>query len=205
MNKAEFLGELRRRLKGLPQNETEERIAFYGEVIDDRIEEGVSEEDAVRELGNVDTIAAQILEDVPLWGIVKENIKNIKKKKKKGFRHKKTWKIVLLAVGSPVWVPLLIAALAVVLALYVSLWTLVLSLWAVFASLAGCGAVGVVVGLGYAIRINSIDGILLLSAGLVCAGLAILVFLGCKAATAGTTRLAEKFVLGVKRIFIGKD
>lgn len=202
MNKTEFLCELRRRLKGLPQNEIEERLTFYAEMIDDRIEEGVSEDAAVRAVGDVDAIVAQILEDAPLWGIVKEKIK---KKKKKGLRRKKTWKIVLLAVGSPIWVPLLIAALAVVLALYVSLWTLVLSLWAVFASLAGCGTVGVVVGLGYAIRINSIDGILLLSAGLVCAGLAILVFLGCKAATAGTTRLAGKFVLGVKRIFMGKD
>ena len=202
MNKTEFLDELRRRLKGIPQNEIEERISFYAEAIDDRIEEGVSENDAVFEIGDVDTIAAQILEDVPLWGIVKEKIK---KKNKKCSTRIKAWEIVLLVLGSPVWVPLLLAAFAVILSLYVALWALILSLWAVFTSLAGCGLIGIAVGLGYAIRVRPIDGVLLLSAGLVCAGLSIFVFLACKAATKGTAALTEKFILGVKRLFIGKD
>ena len=60
MNKSEFLSELRTRLKGLPQNEIEERLSFYGEAIDDRIEEGVPEEDAVLEIGSIDDIVAQI-------------------------------------------------------------------------------------------------------------------------------------------------
>ena len=202
MNKTEFLGELRRRLKGLPQNEVEERLTFYSEMIDDRIEEGVPEEDAVQEIGNVDAIVAQILEDVPLWGIVKENIK---KKNKKKLRRTKVWKTVLLALGAPVWIPLVIAVIAVILSLYISLWALVLSLWSVFACLAGCGLAGIVGGAAYAIQAKSIDGILLLSAGLICAGLAIFVFLGCKAATAGAAKLAEKIVLGVKNMFVGKD
>ena len=47
MNKQEFLSQLRKGLAGLPQNDIEERLAFYGEMIDDRIEEGLSEEEAV--------------------------------------------------------------------------------------------------------------------------------------------------------------
>lgn len=202
MNKSEFLAELRSRLVGLPQNEIEERISFYSEMIDDRVEEGATEEDAVAGIGSIDEIVAQILEDVPLWNIVKEKIK---KKNKKKRRKLKAWEIVLLSVGSPVWVPLLIAAFAVILSLYLSLWALVISLWAVFVSLAACGLAGIVAGVSYAILVKPIDGILLVAAGFVCAGLAIFAFIGCKAATKGTVRLTKKIVLGIKNLFVGKD
>ena len=47
MNKEEFLSELRTKLSGLPQEDIEERISFYSEMIDDRMEDGISEEEAV--------------------------------------------------------------------------------------------------------------------------------------------------------------
>ena len=50
-------------------------------------------------------------------------------------RKMSTWEIVLIALGSPLWVPLLIAALAVVFSLYVSLWSVIISFFAVQASL----------------------------------------------------------------------
>ena len=40
MNKTEFLNELEARLKGLPKEDVEERLEFYSEAIDDRVEEG---------------------------------------------------------------------------------------------------------------------------------------------------------------------
>ncbi len=43
MNKQAFLTQLRKGLSGLPQEDIEERLAFYSEMIDDRIEEGLSE------------------------------------------------------------------------------------------------------------------------------------------------------------------
>ena len=51
MNKQEFLSGLRKGLCGLPQDDIEERLSFYGEMIDGRIEEGLSEEEAVSEIG----------------------------------------------------------------------------------------------------------------------------------------------------------
>ena len=44
---------LRRRLSALPVAEREERIGFYGEMIDDQIEKGLSEEEAVDGIGKV--------------------------------------------------------------------------------------------------------------------------------------------------------
>ena len=59
MNKTEFLAALERALSGLPEQDVQERLAFYGELIDDRVEEGLSEEEAVKERGSVDEIAKQ--------------------------------------------------------------------------------------------------------------------------------------------------
>lgn len=47
MLKEEFLAQLRGGLAGLPQEDLEERLAFYSELLDDRMEEGLSEAEAV--------------------------------------------------------------------------------------------------------------------------------------------------------------
>jgi len=57
--------------------------------------------------------------------------------------------IVLLTLGSPIWLSLGIAAVAVILSLYISLWAIIFSLGAVFASFAAC-SVGVDVSTGKA-------------------------------------------------------
>ena len=123
MLKQEFLNALREGLNGLPQADIEERITFYGEMIDDRIEEGRTEEEAVHEIGPVDEVVRQIVEETPLTRIVKEKIKPKRKMR--------AWEIVLIVLGFPVWFSLLVAAGAVLLSLYVTLWSLVIALWAV--------------------------------------------------------------------------
>ena len=112
MNKTEFLQRLRNRLSGLPQDDIEERLSFYAEMIEDRIEEGFTEDEAVAAVGSVNDIAAQIVSDIPLTKIV-----NAKVKPK---RRLKVWEIVLLALSLPIWLFLAIAMLAVILLLYIS-------------------------------------------------------------------------------------
>jgi uncharacterized membrane protein len=193
MTKLQFLLALNNKLSGLPQNEVEERLNFYSEMIEDRMEEGMPEEEAVAAVGSVDEIVTQITAEIPLVKIVKEKIKST--------RRMKAWEVTLLAVGSPVWMSLLIAAVAVVVSLYVSLWAVVISLWAVFASFV-VGVVGALaLGIGYSASGNLPAGLALIGAGCVCAGLAIFVFHGCKIATKGTLWLAKKMVFSVKNRF----
>ena len=66
MNKIDFLNELENRLSGLPADEVGERLSFYGEMIDDRIEEGMTEEEAVASIGDVETVVNGIVSDIPL-------------------------------------------------------------------------------------------------------------------------------------------
>ena len=197
MDKQAFLTALRSGLSGLPQDDIEERLTFYGEMIDDRMEEGLSEEEAVEAIGEVSEIARQAVADTPLAKIAKERIRPK--------RRLKTWEIVLLALGSPIWLSLAIAAAAILFAVIVSLWSVILSLWAVFASLAVSAVAAVPTGAFFAVGGHGAAGLAMLSAGLVCAGLTILLFFGCMGAMKGILRLTKKITLWTKDRFIKKE
>ena len=197
MKKHEFLNELRAKLGGLPKAELEERLRFYNEMIDDRIEDGMTEEVAVSDVGSVEEVATQIIADMPLAKLAREKIKPK--------RRLAVWEIVLLAIGSPIWLSLAIAAAAVVLSLYVVLWSLALSLWAIFASLLACALGGVVAGAMFAINGSGAAGIAVIGGGVLCAGLAIFLFFGCRSTTNATVLFAKKIILGIKKCFIGKE
>ncbi len=197
MGKQEFLAELRAGLSGLPQNDIEERLTFYSEMIDDRMEEGLSEEDAVSEIGTVDEIISRSLAETPLAKIVKEKVKPK--------RTLKAWEIVLLALGSPLWLSLSVAVFAVILAFYAVIWALIVSLWAIEVSFAACSLMGIVTSVVFWIRGNVFTGIAMLGVGMFCAGLSIFLFFGCKNATQGILRLTKKMALDIKSLFIGKE
>ena len=50
MNKSEFLNSLEEKLKELPKDEIRKTIDYYDEMIDDRIEDGMTEEEAVKSI-----------------------------------------------------------------------------------------------------------------------------------------------------------
>ena len=196
MNKTEFIFELGKRLEGLPKEDIIEKLSFYSEMIDDRIEDGASEEEAIADLGSPEKVAEEIIADYPLGKIVKEKVRSQRKLK--------SWEIVLICVGFPVWLPLLAVALAVTITLYAVIWSLVAVAWAVFATFAGCTIAGVVGGAIIASTSHFVSGAVLLAAGLVCGGLAIFTFFGCTAATTGIAKLTKKIAIGIKRMFIRK-
>lgn len=197
MNKQEFLGQLRLELSGLPQDDIAQRLAFYSEMIDDRIEEGLSEEEAVSAVGSVADITAQVATDFTL----RTNEKEIKKIKK----QPNPWLILLLILGSPIWLSLLIAALAVILSLYITLWALIISLWAVFGSLLGCVFGFAIAGLSFALSGDSLQAVAIIASGIICAGLSIFMFYGCKAVTNAVLILTKRMILWIKSSITKKE
>ena len=197
MNKQDFIDQLREKLSGFPVRDVGERLEFYSEMIDDRIEEGLSESEAIAAIGTVDEIASQIVAEIPLAKIVKEKIKPK--------RSLRTWEIVLLALGSPIWLSLLIAAFAVLLSLYAVLWSLIITAWAIFGALAGTAIGAMVGGMVIIIFTNTWSGLALLAVSLVCAGLSIFAFFGCLAATRGSVLLTKRIAIGIKRSFTRKE
>ena len=188
MTKEQFLLALYKRLSALSRTEREERLTFYGEMIEDRMEEGLSEEEAVAAVGSADEIAGQILKEG------EREQPSAKKKEGKGR------KVALLA-GAPLWICLLAGAFA----LWVSLWAGVISLWAGFAGLAGGSIGGLIGGVVSVVCDNTAGGIALIAADLVCVGLTIFMFMGCKAATKAMVWLTKKLVHWVKACFDGKE
>ncbi len=123
MNKREFLKRLRKKLSVLPKRDAGERLSFYSEMIDDRMEEGLSEEEAISEIGSVDEVVSQIIAENHLakCGGEKAELK----------RKLTAWEITLIVLGFPVWFPLAVAAGAVIISVYAVIWSVIAVIWAV--------------------------------------------------------------------------
>ena len=75
MNKETFLKALEDRLFQLPDEEKRQQVDYYREVLEDKIEDGMSEEEAVASFGDIDKLADDILQDTPLATLVKTKVK----------------------------------------------------------------------------------------------------------------------------------
>ena len=193
MTKHDFLLSLQDSLSGLPREEAEEQIHFFSEMIDDRMEEGLSEEDAVTAVGSVEDIRLHIMDGLAL--------PKARKIKTSGRRKLRPLEIILLILGSPLWLSLLIAVFAVVLAVYISLWAVVISLWAVFASLLAYGIGVIAGGAVIAVEGRSLEAIALIGTGLVSFGLSVYMFYVCKYATKGLIGLTKWIFRCIKNTF----
>ena len=197
MNKAEFLSELRKKLSGLPQSDIEERVSFYTEMIDDRVEDGMTEDEAVEQIGPVEKVVETIVSEIPLSKIVKNKVKPEKKMP--------VWAIVLLVLGFPVWFPLLISAVSVIFSLYLTLWIIVITFYAVDLSLAVAAIACIAAAVVSVISGEFLYGIAAFGSSLVCGALSILMFFGCGYLVKGVVFITRKMLLGIKSMFIGKE
>ena len=198
MSRDAFIGELRHRMAGLPQQTVERTVEYYSELIADSVEDGMSEEEAVARLGSLEEIVANVVKDTPLSQIVQTRVQE---KKAKGVSG---WVILLLVLGAPVWLPLLIAALVVLFALFIALWAVVIALWAVVAAVILAALAAMVGGVIELVRMHLAQGLVLLGGGLMCMGLCALAFLLMKLITVGTVKLCKWIWTGIKSLFVGK-
>ena len=113
MKREEFTEALKLALKDLPEQEIQSSLAYFNEMIDDRIDEGMTEEEAVADLGRVDEIAAKLLaENQTLVERVKDKLMPK--------RRLAIWQIILLILGFPIWGSLLLAAVAILFSMLVA-------------------------------------------------------------------------------------
>ncbi len=196
MTKADFLQLLERALSQLSEEERRANLEYYSELLDDMLEEGMTEAEATAKLGSPAAIAESILQEMPLSKLVSTRMK-----------PKSGWTplaIILAVVGSPVWVPLLLAGVAVVAALFVSIWALAVVAVVVVLALALAVIAVPVLAVRTAVRTLP-TGLLLLGGGLVLLGLCVLGGLMavelCKLLAQLTVLLAHK----IKGLFIRKE
>ena len=195
MNKTEFLDALRHALGKLPSYEVEQSIAFYAEMIDDRIEDGMSEHEAVAALGSVHAIAAQIVAETP----------PIPKAIAKANTGSRTLNVVLLVVFSPIWVPLVLALIVAALMVHLSIWMVIVALWTAVAVLILCAPIGFFLLAWCLANGYPLTGLFQLGAGLAASGLGLFAWFGVLAASKGLVSLTGTFGRWVKSRLVKPD
>lgn len=194
MSKNEFLKELESRLNGLPSQDIKERVAFYEEMINDRLEEGKSEEEALAEIGTVDEIVAQITKETPLVKLVKEKVKPK--------RRIAAWEIVLIILGFPLWFPLLMTALVLILVGYILIWTLVIVSYSVEIATSISGVAALIASM--ALLFTGQNGLALgmMGIGVMSIGFSLLWIFACIGATKASIGLTKAIILSIKKSFM---
>lgn len=197
MRKEEYLDRIRQLLQSLPQEDLERSLAFYAESIEDRMEDGMSEEEAVASMESPEDAANAILMDQSLPTLVKVRVRNRRKIS--------ALEIILLVLGFPLWFPLLLTFLILGFTFILLAWVLVLVPASVCLALA-LSAIAMLFGGALSITKIALPALLMApGAALILAGLAILAgFL-----VLGTVKLAAKFskglVRGLKALLIRKE
>ena len=192
MNKQQFLTEISSRLKGIPEHDIKKSLDYYSEMIADRMEDGLAEADAVRAIGSVEEIVSQILsESTPLI-------------LPKTRRTPKIWEIILLILGSPVWLPLLLAAAIVILAVYIVIWSVIVTLYSIDLSLAAGGILCTASAFILIASDYTVQAVLFFGTGLILAGISILLFFGFNQITKYTVILSKEIFVLLKKCIKGK-
>ena len=183
MNSAQYLDELRRQLRGLPQEEIDRCVGYYEEYFADAGPD--QEPEAVERLGAPAQIAAQLKAD---WAVksVEDQPKD-KPKDKPGHGLKTLWTVLLALLAAPIGLPLAAAAFCVILALVLVVLAVIISLFAAFFAVALAGVAVLVAGVVVA-PVHGPTGLFCAGAGLVLAGLGGLGLMGSVALSQASVR-----------------
>ena len=193
MTKNEFLAVLEKGLRSLSKSDKEKSLEYYREMIDDRIENGQTEAEAVADMGNLNDIIAQILAESP--------------KKEHPEKEKRTLSvpiIIMLILGAPIWASLALVAAIVVFAVYVAIWAVVVSFYAVAASFGAVAIVGIFIAALSASAGNFIQMMFYVGVILFFAGATVLLFLACNKISAIVAKLSVLIAKGIAVIFTRK-
>lgn len=187
-----FLEALRRELASLPATEVEKSVAFIEEMIDDRMEDGATEVEAVAALGDPVEAARAIVAELP----------PIPKAIVKSKTSSQTINWVLAIVLSPIWVSLALVAASVALAIYLVIWGLALTVWVLAIGLLCTGPMGVAVAT-YCLFIGLPEAALWqLGAGVFCFGLGVYCLFGAKKASVWFIEVSRRYAAKVKSLFV---
>ncbi len=197
MDKLDFIRKLRKGLDGIPDDDVNHWCEYYSEIIYDRIDEGMSEEEAVSTLGDPEVIVKDILSDVPIATLVKRKVK------KNGTAH--GFGIAAIIIGAVVWLPILVALIAVLFSLYITLWSLVVSVWATAISFFAASFGTLFISVRYLVETGVYEFMLTLGVTFVLVGVGIFSTLFSKLITKALVSLTKLCMRKLKLLFVGKE
>lgn len=196
MTQREFFDRLARGLQQITPVEREKQIGFYREMLADMMEDGLDEATAVARLGSPEEIARTILQEQPLPYLVSSRVK-----------PRGGWTamgVTLVVLGSPLWLPLLLAVAALALSVVLIIWSVILVGFAVVLALV-VGGLGLLVAAVFAIATSGPLALMIVGWALGCCGLGILAFYGVLAMTRGLATGMAVLIRRIKSLFIRKE
>lgn len=191
MTKADYLDRLRASLALMPAEEREAQLAYYEELFDDMLEDGMSEAEVSERLGAPEAVAQELLAEIPLGTLVKNRVK--------AEGRPSAMTIILLVLGAPLWLPLLLAFFAVLLSVLITFWAVGLSLGVV---LPAVGLSLAAVGVGALIRLVTLPFLTALGSFLCGLGLLILGALLMGLIVRGLAKLCRATWRGCKKLLL---
>lgn len=180
MTKLEFINQLGDLLSTLPPDEVKPILDYYLESIADRMDDGMTEEEAIASLGDPGELAQKHLSEmVPPKApepeteslVIPEEYLEPKPRK----HRLPLWAIILLIIGFPVWGGIGIGILGAVLGIYVAIWSILLSLLVAAGSMILGGIAGVVAAcFGFVVPASPPVLVLAMGLSLICTALGFL-------------------------------
>ena len=108
-------------------------------------------------------------------------------------------------LGFPLWFPLLMFILTMLLVFYIIWWSAVIVLWSIEGSLIMSVFAAIVNMFAFTFRGELLSGFGYFGLSLLTAGLSIFLFMGCVAVTKATFQLMKKVTLKIKKSIIGEE
>lgn len=187
MKKREFLETLRQTLSSLPLHELEKQLNYYEEMLNDMIEDGMSEEEATSRIGDPVEVGRNILADMP-----NPPPKPMQPPKKTSAAKSSVWIVIALILGFPIWFSVGIAALSVVIAVLASVLALLIAAVAVVIALVVGGFALIVAPFFLTVGTPAASVVLLIGTGLLMMGLGFLFVFGVYYLSKGLAFLTRK-------------
>lgn len=200
MNKQEFLSELKTKLSDMPYAEVEKVLSFYEESINDRIEDGKTQEQAISELDSVEKIVNDMQVNLPLTTLIGKKVKTSHKNSK----NKTLW-MVLAICGSPIWFPIALSLAIVALSIYITIWALIVSLYCVVFAFVIAGVASIITSVIRFIYGGIAQGFAQIGLGIICFGIFIVTFKPMVILSKQMIKLTVKFVKWIKSLFVSKE
>ncbi len=173
----EFLIELKNRLSHLPISETGKVLSYYSECLQDRIEDGMTEEEAIKSFESIDEIVRNLEEEIPLSAVVKDKVINKTTKNKNRTEATIVITILALILTSPIWLIILALLFCIAVALMAVLWSIPVIIVSMYVSLYPVAISGIFFGFTRMFTVSFPTGLAYLGIGVASAGLAIMLLM----------------------------
>ncbi len=171
----QFLQQLKIRLNHLPPLEVGKVLSYYSESLEDKLEDGFTEEEAVKSFGSIEDIVKNIEEEISLSTIVIEKVKSKRKKDSEMNKGEvnKILIIIMIALTFPIWIGVVGGLFGLILAFYSILWTIPIAVGSMYVCLYPIAITNVLFGFVRIVTMDIFSGLALLGVGIVSIGIAI--------------------------------